>query len=447
MKKHFTGFSKIFSFTFNQHVRSKGYKNTTIAIALICLLVPALLMGGIEYLGSDEPAGAQGVEGAGTADVTYDGIESLDRVMVVDMSQDKELDTSSLPAFIKAAAGKDVEVVNVGDDLETARRATVASDDALIMVIEQDGSSYTTNIVFPDSSGLPSETGDSFQTLLDQYTQVLAGMLSGESMPSVDENQDSAESMKDVVAMVVSYLNIMILYFFVLVYGQGVANSVVMEKSSKLMETFLISVKPTAMILGKLLAITATGIIQLLTWIISLAVSFAAGTAIVKTINPETDMFIIKGFAMLKELLDGLLSPANCIMAILMVVAGLLLYCALAGIGGALASKTEDLSSANAIFTLILVVSFFGALAGGGLEPSSEGSALLDWIPFTSVMITPGRILMGTLPLWKALACFAITLITALLATAAAGKVYRSMVFYKGDLPKPKDILKLIRGV
>ena len=38
-------------------------------------------------------------------------------------------------------------------------------------------------------------------------------------------------------------------------------------------------------------------------------------------------------------------------------------------------------------------------------------------------------------------------LITALLATAAAGKVYRSMVFYKGDLPKPKDILKLIRGV
>lgn len=321
MKKHFTGFSKIFSFTFNQHVRSKGYKNTTIAIALICLLVPALLMGGIEYLGSDEPAGAQSVEGAGTADVTYDGIESLDRVMVVDMSQDKELDTSSLPAFIKAAAGKDVEVVNVGDDLETARRATVASDDALIMVIEQDGSSYTTNIVFPDSSGLPSETGDSFQTLLDQYTQVLAGMLSGESIPSVDENQDSAESMKDVVAMVVSYLNIMILYFFVLVYGQGVANSVVMEKSSKLMETFLISVKPTAMILGKLLAITATGIIQLLTWIISLAVSFAAGTAIVKTINPETDMFIIKGFAMLKELLDGLLSPANCIMAILMVVA------------------------------------------------------------------------------------------------------------------------------
>ena len=167
-------------------------------------------MGGIEYLGSDEPAGAQSVEGAGTADVTYDGIESLDRVMVVDMSQDKELDTSSLPAFIKAAAGKDVEVVNVGDDLETARRATVASDDALIMVIEQDGSSYTTNIVFPDSSGLPSETGDSFQTLLDQYTQVLAGMLSGESMPSVDENQDSAESMKDVVAMIVSYLNIMI---------------------------------------------------------------------------------------------------------------------------------------------------------------------------------------------------------------------------------------------
>ena len=94
------------------------------------------------------------------------------------------------------------------------------------------------------------------------------------------------------------------------------------------------------MVLGKLLAITATGIMQLFSWIISLVISFAAGTAIVKSINPETDMFIIKIFDILGTLVNGIFSPANCIMAIFMVISGMLLYCALAAIGGALASKT-----------------------------------------------------------------------------------------------------------
>ena len=54
MKKHFTGFSRIFSFTFSQHIRSKGYKNATIVIALLCLLLPAAIMGLVEYLDEGE---------------------------------------------------------------------------------------------------------------------------------------------------------------------------------------------------------------------------------------------------------------------------------------------------------------------------------------------------------------------------------------------------------
>lgn len=445
MKKQFTGFSKIFSFTFTQHVKSKGYKNTTLTIAILCLLLPALVMFGIEYLGDKdkgvtEQGGAAAEENIAEEEA-FAAMDELDRIMVVDLSEDKELDTSMLAIAIKEIAGTDTQIIDMGEDFDTARRAAIASSDALIMVIEQDGSSYNTSIVIPDDSSISGEAADELGIILDQYTQILSGQY---EQPEA-EQEDPMEGIEDIVAMAVGYLNIMILYFFVLAYGQGVANSVVMEKSSKLIESFLVSVKPAAMVLGKLLAITATGIIQLFSWILSLVISFAAGTAIVKSMNPDTDMLIIKGFEMLKTLLDGMLSPANCIMAILMVIAGLLLYCALAGIGGALASKTEDLSSANVLFTLILVVSFFGALAGGGLDPTAEASPLLDWIPFTSVMVTPGRILMGMLPLWKTVACFAVTLITSLLATALAGKVYKAMVLYKGDVPKPKDIITMLR--
>lgn len=445
MKKHFTGFSRIFSFTFSQHIRSKGYKNATIVIALLCLLLPAAIMGLVEYL--DEGEAQSGVE-TEAADLS-----ALSTVISVDLCDEQALDLSALPLFVQQAGGRQLAVVDMGADLTAAGEAAAGSDDTLILVTEKSGEGYSTSILLPDDSGLAQETADSFKTVFDQYTQGLAAFLAGDktagselSDPAAgDEAEDPLEGIEDIVSMVVNYLNIMLMYFFVLIYGQGVANSVVMEKSSKLIETFLVSVRPTAMILGKLLAITAAGIMQLLTWAASLAISFAAGTFIVKSMNPQTDMFIIKGFEMLKGLLDGLLSPLNVVLAILLVVAGLLMYCSLAGIGGALASKTEDLSSANVIFTLILVASFLGALAGGGLDPSSQAAPLLDWIPFTAVMITPGKVLMGSLPLWKTAACLAITLLTALLAACAAGKVYRALVLYKGDVPKPKDIVRMLR--
>lgn len=439
MKKQFTGLSKVFSFTFTQHVKSKGYKNTTIVIALLCLLIPALIMTGMEYFGNDTSSETENTEKA--AEETFDSLESLNRVIAVDLSEDKKMDTAMLPAVIKELTGADIEVVNMGDDFEKAQKATEYSDDTLIMATEQEGDTYNISIVIPHGSRISEDTAYGLQNVINQYTDMLSGAYAADAA----DDKDNAADFKDIVSMVVGYLNIMVLYFFVLAYGQGVANSVVMEKSSKLIENFLISVKPAAIVLGKLLAITATGVIQLFTWILSLVISFAAGMSIVKSINPETDMLIIQGFDMLKEMLDGMFSPINCVMAVLMVIAGMLLYCALAGIGGALASKTEDLSSANVIFTLILIASFFGALAGGGMDPSAETSPLLDWIPFTSVMVTPGRILMGTLPLWKTASCFAVTLITSLLATIVAGKVYKAMVLYKGDIPKPKDIILMLK--
>ena len=43
------GFGKIFSFTFVEHVKQKGYRNVTIIIALLCLLLPAVIMPAVEY--------------------------------------------------------------------------------------------------------------------------------------------------------------------------------------------------------------------------------------------------------------------------------------------------------------------------------------------------------------------------------------------------------------
>ena len=72
--------------------------------------------------------------------------------------------------------------------------------------------------------------------------------------------------------------------------------------------------------------------------------------------------------------------------------------------------------------------------------------SILDWIPITSVMITPAKVLMGVIPLWKTLSCFAITVVTAVLVTLIAGKIYKSLVLYKGEPLKLNKLIKMMRG-
>ena len=74
-------------------------------------------------------------------------------------------------------------------------------------------------------------------------------------MTAGEENLNDTESMLETVREILAYLlpvvNIMVLYFLILLYGQSVAGNVIMEKTSKLMDTFLVAVKPTAMVFGR----------------------------------------------------------------------------------------------------------------------------------------------------------------------------------------------------
>ena len=446
------GFDKIFSFTFFQHLKSKGYRTTTLCIALVCLLVPMVILAGMEIFG-----GSAGDENSDYAAEALD-MTGLERILIVDESEDKLLDFSQLAPFVKESGSIDVSVEDWGKDFEGAAKATQKDDGCLIILVEQDGELYTSNIIIPENSKVTEDMACQFQHHLDSYTELLSMIYSGELTEDYyesaeeeeevisDSPEEEASDMKDLAVMIVSYLNVMILYFFVLAYGQSVANSVVMEKSSKLMENFLISVKPAAIILGKLLAITATGIIQFASWIIALVAGFAGGIGLVKAINPDAELTVLNILNMVRQLTDGFFTPVNCLLALLMIMVGLLLYCSLAGIGGALASKAEDLSSSNVIFTMVLVISFLAAIYAGALNGDSQAAPWLDFIPFTAVMITPAKVLLGVIPLWKSLVSLIIIVLTTLMATAVAGRLYKAMALYRGEVPKPQNIIKMLKG-
>ncbi|MGM9973324.1 MAG: ABC transporter permease, partial [Clostridiaceae bacterium] len=338
MKNEFKGFSKIFSFTLRQHGKSKSYLTTTIIIGVLCLLLPAIIMVAVDYFGGDEEI----------KEYTSDKVQ---KIYVIDNAPGEVVDYS----ILNTVGDKNFSEVSYKSygDLEAAAAASKGSRDTLLMLFEPGENGNIINILLPEDSELTEEDAYAYESFIGSYLQMIMVQKSGldyeqiaeltrpivpeaisEDEASGGKEDDDLAMVKDIFSMVLPYMTIMVLYFMILAYGQGVANSVIMEKTSKLVDTFLITVKPGAMMLGKVLAISLTGIIQLFSWVIALIISFAAGTAIVKAMNPDTKMALISFFDSFDSL-SGMFSPGGIVLAILIILAGFLMYCGLAAVGGA----------------------------------------------------------------------------------------------------------------
>ena len=128
-----------------------------------------------------------------------------------------------------------------------------------------------------------------------------------------------------------------------------------------------------------------------------------------------------------------------------LLLAGFLLYCSLSAIGGSMAGKAEDLSSTNVLFSLVLVASFFCCMFAGGMDGMTSSVRWLDYVPFTAILVTPSRVLLGQTSLLGGLVSLALVVVCAGVLTALAGRVYRLMSLYKGNPPTPRRVLRMLR--
>lgn len=443
MKREFQHFPKIFSFTLIQHIKSKGYRNMTIALGILLLILPAFLMILASAAGdSTEPSYVPG---------------TITRVYVVDPETETDY------ALLNQMGDPDFSEIDYERmvSLEDAAQAARGSTDSLILLVEQ-GSPMGLQVLLPEETTLEKSDASYYAAFLDTaYGAILAEksgldqtQLAGLLIPvsteveTTDaegtEARDPLEALREVIAMVLPYVVIMVLYFMILAYGQGVANSVLMEKTSKLVDTFLVTVRPGAMMMGKVLAIALSGVMQLLIWVACLAISLGVGTALVKAMDPGTDLAIIQLFDLFGTM-DGLFSVGGIVAALLIFLTGFLMYCALAAIGGSLASKPEDLSSTNFLFTMALVISFFCVLYSSSII-GGDGYTWQIYVPFTAMLVVPSLALLGEISALQ----FALSLGLTIVATVAliyfAGKIYRLMILRKGNPISPTKIFELLRG-
>ena len=467
MKNELKGLGKIFAFTFERQVKSTGYLVGTIVFALLCFLLPAGIMAAVEYFGGDSDSAVETAavspvqtvyvadETDGAADwnlLTQAGSETFGGISYVTCGSLEEAD---------AQAGQEEHSLILL--LEEAKKT--AQENALSQASNGSQNGYQMHLLLPDNTSLSEGDAGDLESFLQANFQIILLQKSGidpaaaaellvpattevttVGEEALSETEAALESMREVLGMLLPYLNIMILYFLVLFYGQGVANNVIMEKTSKLMDTFLVAVKPTAMVFGKVLAVTAASMLQFVIVAASLIGGFAAGSALVRMINPDSDMLLLLFFDSLSEF-QGVMTVPGILLAVVMMVSGFFLYCSLSAIGGSAAGKPEDLSSTNVVFTTVLIVSFLAALYAGGIgSMDSEAFAKwLDFVPFTSILVTPSRIMLGEVSLGMGFVSLLLVLIVSVLCLLLAGKVYRMMALYKGNPPTPAKLMKMLK--
>lgn len=423
---------KVFSFTLRQQTKTKGFKAAIIAGVLLCLLLPGIVMSIIELTG-DEPAGLDHAHGIKTVHVVDSG-DAADYGILNTLGYDKF---------------SDIEY-ELWDSLDAAEKAAGVND--LILVVAQENGEVILDLLLPETCSLTWDDADAMGSFLQETFsyilveksgldyQSIAALMQPISISAVTGDPAAADSMaeiRSILAIVLTYVFGMLIYFMLLFFCNGVSNSVIAEKSSKLMENFLLSVKPAAMITGKTLAISLAAMVQFFSWIAALMLGFFLGSNVVRLINPQTELLqIFSSLSRFKELF----SIPGVILGIVLAMAGFLLYCSIAALCGSIAGKQEDLSSTNMLYTMILIFSFFLTIAS-----SVSQNPALAWIPFTSILYSPGRLMIGEVSLATGVIALLLTLLVCLVVMLLSGKLYKLLALHKGDVPKPGKIIAMLR--
>lgn len=274
---------------------------------------------------------------------------------------------------------------------------------------------------------------------------------------NIDMNQENFEGVK--TSKTGSFLKLMfggaagyLLFMFIIIYGNLIMRSVIEEKTSRIIEVIISSVKPIQLMLGKIFGTSLAGITQFAIWIIligvlSVAASFFFGVDLSATPQQEMMAGAISDTSTNSEL-QALISEFHSLPLLNLVIAfilfftgGYLLYSSLyAAIGAAVDNETDTQQFLMPVVMLLVVgfyVGFFTALE----DPHGTISTVFSYIPFTSPIVMLIRIPFGV-PIWEQAVSFSILIITFMLTVWTAAKIYRVGILMYGKKPTYKELIK-----
>ena len=249
----------------------------------------------------------------------------------------------------------------------------------------------------------------------------------------------------------------MIIYFVILLFGQQVMRGVIEEKTNRIIEVIISSVKPFELMMGKIIGIALVGLTQFVLWaLLTLAISgiasaflptqevFSTGTVMggqiaEMTANTESQQELTQIF----EVINSINFKDILICFLLYFIGGYFLYSAMfAAVGAAVDNETDTQQFALPITLLLMIPMICSGLIAN--LPDSSLSLWLSMIPFTSPVAMMLRIPYGV-PIWQIAVSVTILFVTFIIFTWLASKVYRTGILMYGKKVSWKEIIKWIK--
>ncbi len=259
---------------------------------------------------------------------------------------------------------------------------------------------------------------------------------------SGDEKKSDAKS-----TFWISYVMGFLIYIFLFAYGSQVMQGVIEEKSSKIVEVIVSTVKPFQMMVGKVVGVASVGIAQFAIWMIlfaviwTLAMSFLGiDVASGQTSGLTPEQAQAQSNEIL-EIIQGVNWTQITLLFLFYFLGGYLLYGALFAAVGSAVDTPADAQQFMMPIMLPIIVSLMGLFMFVFEEPDGPVSFWLSIIPFSSPIVMMGRIGFGV-PAWE-IALSMVMLIAGFIFTLwLAGRIYRIGILMHGAKVNYKVLAK-----
>ena len=212
----------------------------------------------------------------------------------------------------------------------------------------------------------------------------------------------------------------------IMMFSLSVGRSVLEDKSTKIVDVLLTSVKPEQLLTGKILGISAASFLQMSTWIIIGAVSVTC-----------SNVSALSG-------ISDILTPGIWAMSAVFFLFGFFAATAVYASIGAMSETEQHFNrlSSYVIWIIMLPCFFMGPIAQ---NPDSTLANVLSFIPIMSSSLMPFRVIMVDVPVWQILTSFGILLISTFLLIKLSAKIFRNGIMQQGKEFGFKDIFKWLK--
>ena len=266
------------------------------------------------------------------------------------------------------------------------------------------------------------------------------------------EKQSSAE-----LALIIGMISAFIIYMFILTYGSQVMSGVIQEKTNRVVEIIVSSVKPFELMLGKIIGIALVGLTQFFLWIILTFVllfvaQFFFSNQIDMSMLQQTNQMAAIPAASMENVgnANNMLTVIQSfdfvqigIYFLIYFLGGYLLYASLfAAVGSAVDNET-DTQQFSFPLTLPIIFALFVAIYGAQ-NPDSSLAFWCSLIPFTSPVVMMVRLPYGVAA-WEIVLSLFILILSFIATTWVAGKIYRTGILMYGKKPSWKELWKWLK--